>query len=167
MMHCSQDNDPELDEVFTVNLTAVTLVGGGTVTTPPTVGEASVAEITILSNDSPRGTVTFLQDSYQVDEGVGLVEIVISREQGVFGDISVVYFIMNQQAVNGEDFQFEPLDDVVFVDGQQNSTLVIPIIDDQVPEVEEDFCVGLRLPRGGAILGNITSSKKGISMECL
>ena len=125
----------------------------------PTIGAASVAEVTILPNDSPSGILTFTQLSYQVEEDAGSVDVVVSRQQGVFGQVSVVYFITNGQAVNGEDFLFLPqLDEVVFVDGQQNSTLTISITDDLLPEIEEDFCVGLRLPRNGATLGNITTS---------
>ena len=134
----------------------MTLVGGSEGTVPPSLGSASVAEVTIGSNDSPRGTITFLQDSYMVQEDVGSVDIVISRQQGTVGQVSVVYFVMNQQATNGEDFLVETLDNLVFSDGQDSSTLSIPIVDDTEPEIEERFCVGLRLPRDGAILGNIT-----------
>ncbi len=155
-----QDADPELDEVFVVRLTSVTLVDGvDGATAPPTVGVASVAEVTITSNDSPRGTLTFLQEAYLVLEAAGAVDLVIARDQGIVGQVTVLYFVTSLEAVNGEDFEFEPLDEVTFADGQVNATLSIPITDDMRPEIEEDFCVGLRLPRGGAILGNITSSK--------
>lgn len=159
MILIMQDADPELDEVFVVQLTSVTLLGGATGTVPPTVGVASVAEVTILSNDSPRGTLTFLQESYTVQEDVGSVDIVIAREQGTIGQVSVVYFVTSVQAMNGQDFVVEPVDAVVFAPGQANFTLSIPIMDDSLPEIEEDFCVGLRLPRDGAILGNVTASK--------
>lgn len=142
-----------------MRLTSVTLVGGADGTVPPTVGVASVAEVTITSNDSPRGTLTFLQDSYLVQEDVGSVGIVIAREQGTIGRVSVVYFVGNLQAMNGLDFAVEPVDAVVFEMGQPNFTLSIPITNDSEPEIEEQFCVGLRLPRDGAILGNITASK--------
>lgn len=145
-----------------MRLTSVLLVGGSSTDSsiPPSLGGVSVAQVTIISNDSPRGTITFSQDSYTVQEDVGEVDIVIDREQGTIGEVSVVYFIINRQALNGEDFVFEPLNDVVFVAGQPNSTLTIPVIDDSDPETEEQFCVGLRLPRNGAILGNITMSKE-------
>lgn len=142
-----------------MRLTSVSLLGGSTGTVPPTVGVASVAQVTIQSNDSPRGTLTFLQESYMVQEDVGSVDIVIAREQGTIGQVSVVYFVLNVQAMIGQDFVIEPVDAVVFAPGQDNFTLSIPITDDLLPEIEEDFCVGLRLPRDGAILGNITASK--------
>lgn len=155
-----QDNAPELDEVFVVRLTSVMLVGAADGTTvPPSLGAASVAEVTIRPNDSPRGTITFIQSAFTVEEDAGAVDVVISREQGTVGRVSVVYFIISRSAINEEDFLVAPLDDVVFVDGQSISTLTIPITDDLAPEIEEEFCVGLRLPREGAILGNITISE--------
>lgn len=154
-----QDDAPELDEVFVVQLTSVDLVDGEVSTLPPTLGSASMAEVTISPSDNPSGIITFVQESFMVQEDVGTVDIAISREQGTVGRVSVVYFITNQQAMNGDDFVIEPLDDVVFADGQDSATLTIPIVDDAEPEVEEEFCVGLRLPRDGAILGNLTLGK--------
>ena len=135
------------------------LVGASDGATPPSLGVDSIAEVTIVPNDSPRGIITFVQESYSVQEDGRSIDIVIAREQDTFGQVSVVYFITGRQAVNGEDFDVEPLDDVVFVPGQANSTLTIRILDDTTPEIEEDFCIGLRLPREGAALGNITTSK--------
>lgn len=145
--------------MFVVRLVSVTLLDMVTGTVPPTVGVASVAQVTIQSNDSPRGTLTFIQESYTVPEDVGSVDIVVARQQGTFGQVSVVYFVSGVEAVNGQDFVIEPVDALVFVPGQPNITLSIPITDDSLPEIEEGFCVGLRLPRDGAILGNITMSK--------
>ncbi len=142
-----------------MRLTSVMLAGASDDATPPSLGVESVAEVTIAPNDSPRGTITFLQDSYSVQEDGGPLDVVIAREQGTFGQVSVVYFITGHEAVNGEDFDVEPLDDVIFMPDQANSTLRILILDDTIPEVEEEFCIGLRLPREGAILGNITKSR--------
>ena len=154
-----QDDDPELEEVFVVRLISVALVGGADGSVPPTLGTASVAEVTIAPNDSPRGIITFLQQSYMVQEDVGRVEIVIAREQGTAGQVSVVYGIINMRAMNGEDFMIEPLDDVVFAEGQASASLNIPILNDSDPEIEEEFCVALSLARDGAALGNLTRSK--------
>ena len=159
-----QDDDPELDEVFVVRLVSVTLLDMATGTVPPTVGVASVAEVTIQSNDSPGGTLTFIQEFYTVQEDVGSVDIVVAREQGTFGQVSVVYFVSNVEAMNGQDYVIEPVDALVFVPGQPNTTLSITITDDSIPEIEEGFCVGLRLPRDGAVLGNITMSKRSVCM---
>ena len=49
--------------------------------------------------------------SYSVEEDVGVFELVIERQQGVVGDVSVIYFVTNEGAVNGpsEDFLVEQL----------------------------------------------------------
>ena len=137
----------------------MSLVGGTGNTVPPSLGDSTAAEVTIVPNDSPQGEITFIQESYFVMEDVGSIDIQINREQGTVGQVSVVYFISNRGAMNEEDFLIEPLDDVVFFAGQSVFNLRIPILNDSDPEIEEEFCVGLRLPRGGAVLGNITTGK--------
>ena len=154
-----QDTIPEVTEVFIVRLLSVSLVGGPDETIPPSLGQATVAGVTIRPSDSPQGIITFAQVSYTVEETAGSVDIVIDREQGTVGQVSVFYFIINQQAVNEEDFLADPLGEIVFISGQAVSLLNIPIVNDTTPEIQEDFCVGLRFPRSGAILGNITTSK--------
>ncbi len=54
---------PELDEVFLVRLTSVTLVGGDTSTLPPLLGANNVSEVVIPANDSPQGEMTFEQST--------------------------------------------------------------------------------------------------------
>ena len=55
------DVDPELDEVFIVRLTSVTLVGGASSTLPPSIGAGNVSDVIITANDSPQGEMTFAQ----------------------------------------------------------------------------------------------------------
>lgn len=57
------DVDPELDEVFLVRLTSVTLVGGANNTILPSIGADNVREVIIVANDSPQGEMTFQQES--------------------------------------------------------------------------------------------------------
>ncbi len=52
---------PELDELFIVQLTSVTLVGGANSTLPPLLGATNVSEVVIPANDSPQGEMTFEQ----------------------------------------------------------------------------------------------------------
>lgn len=154
-----QDTEPELSEVFIVRLISVTLVGVADSSIAPSLGDSTVAQVTILPNDNPQGIISFAQPSFTVPEDVGSVDIIISREEGAFGEVSAVYNIINSQARNGEDFSVVPVDNVVFPDGQSQFTLNIPIFNDTLPEVEEEFCVELRLPRGGVLLGNTTTSE--------
>lgn len=55
------DVDPELDEIFLVLLTSVTLVGSAGSTLPPSIGSQNVSEVVIPANDSPQGEMTFAQ----------------------------------------------------------------------------------------------------------
>ena len=57
------DVDPELDEVFLVRLTSVTLVGEANNTILPSIGADNVREVVIVANDSPQGEMTFQQES--------------------------------------------------------------------------------------------------------
>ena len=45
-----------------------------------------------------------------VAEDVGSVEVVVLREQGLVGEVSVVYVVTNVEATNGEDFTVQSLD---------------------------------------------------------
>lgn len=49
--------------------------------------------------------------------------------------------------------------ELTFANGQSRVSLNITIINDSLPEDDEEFCVCLNLPEGGAILGNITRSR--------
>ena len=55
------DNGPELDEVFLLNITGVELVNSSQFndTIPPLLGSHHVSEITLLSNDNPYGIFKF------------------------------------------------------------------------------------------------------------
>ena len=44
-----------------------------------------------------------------VEEGVGVLEVVVEREQGVVGAVSVVYLVTDVGATNGEDFSVDSL----------------------------------------------------------
>ena len=58
-----QDSIAELNEVFLVRLTSVTLVNPQNDTIPPSIGAQGATEVTITPNDSPQGEFTFLQES--------------------------------------------------------------------------------------------------------
>ena len=160
-VNCSllQDSEAEIAEIFAVRLLSVTLVGASNDTIPPTLGPNHVANVTITSNDSPEGILTFTQDSYTVEEGVAWVNVTIVREQGRVGVVSAIYFSTNGLALNGDDYIIDPVNEVIFSNGQSEVTLAVAIVDDNTPEEDETFCLGIRLPRFGASIGNISESK--------
>ena len=94
-----------------------------------------------------------------ITEGIGTVGVVVSREQGAFGRVSAFYFVNSGTAVSGQDFSIGvAFGEVVFEQNQDTAVINVNIIDDDIPEVDEEFCVLLSSPQGGATLGNITTS---------
>ena len=88
-----------------------------------------------------------------------MFQLPILRVQGLVGEVSVVYFVTNGLAVNGEDFTVNQLEELTFAPGETRKNVSIVIADDTIPEISEGFCVQLQLPRFGAVLGNITTSE--------
>ena len=145
---------PELDEVFSVRLASVELLGPpepGSV--PPTLGLNTEVQITILASDGPFGTFTLVQDLYTVSEG-GTLAIPVLREGGRLGDITVTYAFNNGRAVSPADFN-EQGTTIVFVEGEVMAEVVVAIVDDTLPETIEDFTFTLLSVTRGS-LGNIT-----------
>ena len=94
-----------------------------------------------------------------ITEGAGTVGVVVSREQGAFGRVSAFYFVNSGTAVSGQDFSIgAAFGELVFEQNQDTAVINVNIIDDDIPEVDEEFCVLLSSPQSGATLGNITTS---------
>ena len=53
------DNIPEQDEAFFVNITSVALVGASNLTTPPKIGSLTYMQIVIQANDGTQGELAF------------------------------------------------------------------------------------------------------------
>ncbi len=94
-----------------------------------------------------------------MSEDIGIFQLPILRVQGLVGQVSVVYFVTNGLAVINDDFVSNQLEELVFAPGQTQRMVSIEIVNDEIPEVAEEFCVQLQLPRAGVILGNITTSE--------
>lgn len=54
-----QDTIPELSEVFVVRLTGIELVDNISDTVPPSLGNATTAQVEVNPNDSPQGVISF------------------------------------------------------------------------------------------------------------
>ena len=53
------DNIPEQDEAFFVNITGVALIGANNLTTPPKIGSSTYMQIIIEANDGTQGELAF------------------------------------------------------------------------------------------------------------
>ncbi len=101
-----------------------------------------------------------------MSEDIGIFQLPILRVQGLVGQVSVVYFVTNGLAVINDDFVSNQLEELVFAPGQTQRMVSIEIVNDEIPEVAEEFCVQLQLPRAGVILGNITTSECVCDVWC-
>ena len=164
------DDEPELDETFIVRLLSVelldsfddlrgfTFVGDSNlIDMPPILGTVDQLEITILESDNARGIVSLDTNMFPAVEGQ-TAYINLTRSGGTFGDISVRYNITDGSARgNGEDYFVASLQgELVFTQGQEVASIMIPIRDDTLPELQEQFFVQLTGATGGASIAGIT-----------
>ena len=56
-----QETEPELSEVFLVQLSSVTLDPSEDGDVPPSIGTNNQVQVTILPNDNPEGILNFAQ----------------------------------------------------------------------------------------------------------
>uniref|UniRef100_A0A1X7VF86 Staphylococcus aureus surface protein A n=3 Tax=Amphimedon queenslandica TaxID=400682 RepID=A0A1X7VF86_AMPQE len=165
------DSEPEIDESFSVTLTAVTLLnynnGGRDFTYPgddslidslPTISDSSdTFQATIAANDDAFGVISLTTNSYQVEEGTTLL-VNVERSGGTFGTLSLQFTVQSVSALgNGIDYS-APTSPINILPGQALLQLTIPIIDDINPELQESFTVTIDSVEGGASLGTIRTA---------
>ena len=171
-MEIVNDDLPELDESFSIILQSVELmedINGGRdftfdrdpslIDMPPSLGTNTRIEVRIRQNDDPFGIISLTNTIFRVNEGE-TAAISLVRSGGTFGSVSVQYTIVNGQATVGQDYSLPPGSrTVVFAAGQATANILIPIIDDSVPELQEDFTVQISLTTGSAAsLGTVTAA---------
>ena len=171
-MEIVNDDLPELDESFSIILQSVELmedINGGRdftfdrdpslIDMPPSLGTNTRIEVRIRQNDDPFGIISLTNTIFRVNEGE-TAAISLVRSGGTFGSVSVQYTIVNGQATVGQDYSLPPGSrTVVFAAGQSTANILIPIIDDSVPELQEDFTVQISLTTGSAAsLGTVTAA---------
>lgn len=123
--------------------------------------------ITIVDDDC---AVEFGGDSVEIDEDLGVVEIVVRRVGSVVKPVTVNFATVAGSATAGEDFvstsgalnflgnRFETLTngtgDVVFRPGESHQVLTVAIVNDAQGEPDETFDVRLSNPRAGGGLAS-------------
>lgn len=165
------DQGAELDETFTIRLLSVELLdsydelrgfmydGNNIIDMPPILGANDELEVVILENDNARGIVSLDANLFPAVEG-RTAYINMTRTGGVFGDISVQYNITDGSAIgNGQDYRvLSSQGEIVITQGQSVASIMIPIVDDALPELQEQFFVELIGTTGGATLAGITTA---------
>ncbi|XP_076853827.1 adhesion G-protein coupled receptor V1 [Brachyhypopomus gauderio] len=150
------DDIPELQEFFLVNITSAVLIT--TLSTVPKIDtHGLVAEVSINANDGIRGIVSWQSIDYEVNETVGALTLVAYRDAGAYGNVSVFFYAQNLEAQLGLDFN-ATASTLHFVNGERRKFVDVVILDDPVPEGKETFQLILTNPSAGLELGKNTTA---------
>jgi G-protein coupled receptor 98 len=151
------DTVPELDETFHVVITSVQLSSGSAMnpSNEPTLGSNRTADVTILLNDEPHGSFQILSEgrmNVTVREQDKLaVPMTVERIGGTLGSVSVDWYGISKSALSGSDFTAAGAT-LKFHDGVNRAFLLVSVLDDNDPEIDETFEVALQNPTGGAVV---------------
>jgi hypothetical protein len=124
--------------------------GGGTL------GSPAAATVTIGDVDL-GGVVVLSAKTYSVIENAGNVSVTLTRSGGAAANASVLLTISNGTALAGTDYT-NVSQRVTFAAGQASTKVVIPIINNTLPDGDRTFTVALSAPQGGAGLGTPVSA---------
>ena len=158
------DDMAELEERFSIRLDSVEVIGDSgrnfdtgldpsLVDQPPSLGPSAATTVVILPSDDPYGTISLIQSRYEAVEG-DTVTIPVIRTGGSLATVSVQYSTTNGGAEVNSDFEFSS-GVLVFIPGQDMGQIIVRIIDDTLPETEENFDVSISNPTLAA-LGSIS-----------
>jgi len=113
-----------------------------------------------LGRAERAGTLQFLPDSFSVLEGHtafsgiegGTAALTVLRTGGSQGEVSVEFLVDGGSATPGEDF-VTPSPIVTFPEGGEDTqSLVVELVDDELPESDEIIAWRLANPTGGAMV---------------
>ncbi|KAF6125476.1 hypothetical protein HJG60_009913 [Phyllostomus discolor] len=151
-----EDDIPELEEYFLVNLTYVELIMAPLTSFPPRLdSEGLTAQIIIDANDGARGIIEWQHSRFDINETQGRLTLVAQRSQGALGHVSLFVYAQNLEAQLGLDYSFTPMI-LHFADRERYKSIDIMILDDDIPEGDEKFQLILTNPSPGLELGENT-----------
>jgi len=144
------DADYELEETFSVTLSAVT--GGATL-------GADTTTVTVVNDDpAQQGRIEMANATATIDETAGSVSITVNRVSGSDQAVSVDYATVQGTAIDGVDFTGAS-GTLNWADGDaEPKAILVPILDDADFELDETFSVVLSNATGGAALGADTTT---------
>uniref|UniRef100_K7FWY2 Adhesion G protein-coupled receptor V1 n=1 Tax=Pelodiscus sinensis TaxID=13735 RepID=K7FWY2_PELSI len=154
-----EDDIPEVQEFFLVNLTSVELVMNPLMSFPPRLdAEGLAAQVVIDANDGVRGVIEWQSTNFEIDEIHGNLSLVAYRNRGSSGNVSLFFYAQNLEAKLGLDFNVTSRT-LSFADGERYKYIDVMIFDDDIPEGDEKFQLILTNPSFGLELGeNITAT---------
>ncbi|XP_060927102.1 adhesion G-protein coupled receptor V1 [Limanda limanda] len=155
-----EDDIPELQEFFLVNITSAVLIT--TLATAPVLDtQGLVAEVSIAANDGIRGVIEWTNTMYEVNETIRSLTLVAYRSKGTYGNVSLFFYAQNLEAQQGLDYNASERT-LQFVDGERHKFVEVQIIDDDIPEGAERFQLILSEPSTGLELGTNTTATVNI-----
>ncbi|KAM9251115.1 adhesion G-protein coupled receptor V1 [Cariama cristata] len=153
-----EDDVPEVQEFFLVNLTSVELIMNHSTSSPPRLDvEGLASQIIIDANDGVSGVIEWESTNFEVNESHGNLTITAYRSRGSYGNVSVFFYAQNLEAQLGLDFNVTSRT-LFFADGERNKSVVVTIFDDDIPEGDEKFQLILTNPSLGLELGENTTA---------
>ncbi|XP_076995276.1 adhesion G-protein coupled receptor V1 [Tamandua tetradactyla] len=148
-----EDDIPELEEYFLVNLTHAELIMAPLTSFPPRLdSEGLTAQIVIDANDGARGVIEWQHSRFEVNETQGSLTLVAQRSRRALGHVSLFVYAQNLEAQVGLDYVFTAMI-LYFADGETYKDVDIRILDDDSPEGDENFQLILANPSPGLELG--------------
>jgi solute carrier family 8 (sodium/calcium exchanger) len=143
-----EDEEPDPDHSFTIHLTNPRLA--------PNVNQSSHQNVRVRTVDPQKFTVVILDDDepgilgfdtrlFDVLESAREARISVVRHGGSAGDVYVDYYTRDRTAVAGRDYQATS-GRLHFESGERSKEIVVPIIDDDLPNPDQVFRVYLCNP---------------------
>ena len=166
------DTLPELEETISLSLLYVELthdISGGrdfefsgdpaTIDQYPRLGTVTQYTITITENDEPYGVISLTESTLIASEGE-MAALTVERTGGRFGLVILAVSVASGTANANADFTDVSGTRVQLFQDQTTGSILIPITDDELPELQEDFTVSISLTSSSspATLGAITSA---------
>jgi uncharacterized delta-60 repeat protein/uncharacterized repeat protein (TIGR01451 family) len=152
------NNDPNAAPTIYADLTLLNLtssnllsLGGVPIPLGPALGQYT-AQLDIINNNFPAGTIGFSATNYNVLESASNVTIILLRTDGSYGQVSVQPNYINATAVNSNDFTWQSVKPVQFGNGVTSNSFQIPIIDHATQQSNKFFYIYLSSPTGNALL---------------
>lgn len=103
-----------------------------------------------IINDDIGGTIQFTSATYSVTEGTAGIQIGISRASGIGGGVSVRFRTQAGTATPSQDYT-EVVSTVNFGDNETSKNVFVPIISDQLDELDETVNLILDNPVNAAL----------------
>ena len=140
-------NDTIVENPETILLSLEDATGGASV------GSIANATLTILDNDL-GGVISLASAAQSANENSTNFLVTVKRTSGAASGVTVNYATASGTATQDSDFT-DTHGTLTFGAGETNKTILIPIINDTLPEGSENFSLTLANAGGGATLGAI------------